>query len=628
VKGDFSRNTFKKEKHYSKVNIQQGRVSVDADSNEQNDINQHFQRTSLFDIIGQTGAPEDNPGFEIRPYINSVGEPTYIIGQGRFYVDGILIENEYNIAEPIQQPDLPLNSDGSSLSIILKDGFYIVYLDVWERHITELDDEEIKESALDGPDTATRNKIIWQVKLLPINPSGERIGGELNLGGEGQTLTCKTDIQEWNDFILPSNGTLMARTKPEITLDDPCKIPPGSGYRRLENQLYRIEVHKAGTANSGATFKWQRDNGTVVVKATDINEQKITVTNKGKDDNLLGFSGQQWVEVIDDRHELLNIRGTLAKVISSSSDENELNIVKGTVIGEPLNNTSYPKEFNPKVRRWDSTGGEIPITIPSSNEGYIEIEDGVEVRFNSADGDTASRPIEYRTGDYWLVPARYLKGDVEWPRDKISGSPLGRLPDGITHHFARLAILEYTNESFTLIDDCRLKFPPLTRIKATERPTPPSTTILTKIHGNAVWVQDPDSIKSERNSYGSHFFSPSRVSTQEYKNYFHFPLSTSLSYNPSIPILDAIQIVFKTEFESKLTGVSLFDGNREIPEQLSGDDIERFLDTSMSDIYVINWRIGKDLKIDFGLGITIEVSFPNDGGQLYFYSVGAEFIYK
>jgi hypothetical protein len=38
MKGDFSRFTFKKEKHYSSVRMQQGRVQLDADWNEQMDI--------------------------------------------------------------------------------------------------------------------------------------------------------------------------------------------------------------------------------------------------------------------------------------------------------------------------------------------------------------------------------------------------------------------------------------------------------------------------------------------------------------------------------------------------------------------------------------------------------------
>ncbi|MEI6900677.1 MAG: DUF6519 domain-containing protein, partial [Bacteroidota bacterium] len=37
MKGDFTRSTFNKEKHYHDVRMQQGRVMLDADWNEQQD---------------------------------------------------------------------------------------------------------------------------------------------------------------------------------------------------------------------------------------------------------------------------------------------------------------------------------------------------------------------------------------------------------------------------------------------------------------------------------------------------------------------------------------------------------------------------------------------------------------
>ena len=49
---------------------------------------------------------------------------------------------------------------------------------------------------------------------------------------------------------------------------------------------------------------------------------------------------------------------------------------------------TYPQEFNPKIRRWDSAGGFIPITA----DHYIDVEDGIQVKFS---------PGPYRTGDYW-----------------------------------------------------------------------------------------------------------------------------------------------------------------------------------------------------------------------------------
>ena len=56
--GDITRSTFSAKKHYSGVRMQQGRVQMDADWNEQLDIRAHVERTTNLDVIGPSGAPE------------------------------------------------------------------------------------------------------------------------------------------------------------------------------------------------------------------------------------------------------------------------------------------------------------------------------------------------------------------------------------------------------------------------------------------------------------------------------------------------------------------------------------------------------------------------------------------
>src|SRR5947208_17147449 len=87
---DISRSTFRREKHYDTVRMQQGRVLLDADQNESEDIQRHLRETAARDIIGRTGVPRDNPGFRI--VLGPGSEP--LISAGRMYVDGILCECE------------------------------------------------------------------------------------------------------------------------------------------------------------------------------------------------------------------------------------------------------------------------------------------------------------------------------------------------------------------------------------------------------------------------------------------------------------------------------------------------------------------------------------------------------
>jgi hypothetical protein len=55
MKGDFTRTTFRADKHYRSVRMQQGRVQLDADSNEQADIDAHRADTHAADVVGPSG---------------------------------------------------------------------------------------------------------------------------------------------------------------------------------------------------------------------------------------------------------------------------------------------------------------------------------------------------------------------------------------------------------------------------------------------------------------------------------------------------------------------------------------------------------------------------------------------
>jgi hypothetical protein len=102
LKGDFTRFTYRRRKHYSKVNMQQGRVQIDADWNEQADIENYYNRLVTSDIIGNHGVPmAEKDGFRIEPLGNS-----YLIRKGRYYVDGIVCESESDRVA-FEQPDLP-----------------------------------------------------------------------------------------------------------------------------------------------------------------------------------------------------------------------------------------------------------------------------------------------------------------------------------------------------------------------------------------------------------------------------------------------------------------------------------------------------------------------------------------
>ena len=450
--GDYSRNTFIRAKQYRGVLKQQGRVDVDADWNEQVAIQLHRTETEAVDVIGHCGVPKGAEGFKIETTPNGLDLK---ISNGRIYVDGILCEclsetpTTYSHQPYYPNPDYlallsPLGSPPDGIAVLsLADGLYLVFLDVWQREVTALEDPFIREKALGGPDTATRLQTIWQVKLLHVTP----VGTSPPLSPPETGPTCDTVFPEFEDYTAPSTGKLNAQTATPADEDDPCQLPPTAGYRRLENQLYRVEVHTGGNRNS-ATFKWSRDNGSVTTSIEKIDSNRLTVSDLGKDD-LLGFAADQWVEIIDDESELKGTPRPLVQIQEIAPSTRQI-ILKSPVA---LSGNGSGR----RLRRWDQSDGAGVNGVPMS-ANWIDLEDGVQVQFS--DG-------AYHSGDYWLIPARTATGDIEWPPFEIPNThPIPQSPSGIRHHYCRLALLEAIGGTLNVLEDCRKQFPSLTEICA------------------------------------------------------------------------------------------------------------------------------------------------------------------
>ena len=440
MKGDFTRNTFDPRKHYRGVLMQQGRVQLDADWNENLDILLHRIETETIDVIGVCGVPVHDAGFGVLTTMTpALTAGDFGLSKGRAYVDGIMVENEADVAFSQQPHILPIPGEK-----ITTGGIYLLYLDIWQRHIIALDDKEIREVALGGPDTATRVQTIWQAKVN-------------RLGNVGENFNCSDDIEPWPDA---STGKLAARTHPETVPADPCEVAPGGGYTRLENQLYRVEIHKGSGATGGPTFKWSRDNGSVVVAIAEFNvdgsPDKVKVTSLGRD-SVLGLHELDWVEVVDDASELAGEPGTIAQIEKIDPEQLVITLTDSA--------SGFDINGHPKLRRWDTgpgqTESEFAVAVPSGNDGFIPLEGGVEIKFQMGN---------FRTGDYWLIPARTIPGkfgDIEWEQDGSSPAFLGTF--GNTHHYCKLALLTATGGAATgliisILEDCRKKFPPLTEL--------------------------------------------------------------------------------------------------------------------------------------------------------------------
>jgi hypothetical protein len=392
MKGDFSRDTFRARRHYTGVLMQQGHIVLDADWNEQVAILLHYQRSVVADIIGWHGTPHPESS---APGADGFGidlvDGDLRIGPGHYYVDGILCENDEWCSYPTQ-PGAPVPEDVAGIEAR---GTRLAFLDVWERHITALEDPALLEPALGGSDTCTRRQLVWQVRVLPVSDKDDVFRSQDALA---QALGLRRSDQA---------ASLRARTAPTRGPHTEVSV---AGYTGLENRLYRVEIQDA---SGTPLFKWSRSNASEASAISNCNGNVVEVhlTTEG---DIVWTKGD-WVELVDDDIVLSQRSGDLVQVTDVSQSPDRL------VLSDAA---SVNPNCHPIVRRWDGTG-------PVEEGRRIELEAGIEISFGSG---------ILSDGDYWLIPARSATGSIEWPTD--GNTPRWVRPRGIRHHYAPLALLD------------------------------------------------------------------------------------------------------------------------------------------------------------------------------------------
>jgi hypothetical protein len=272
-------------------------------------------------------------------------------------------------------------------------------------------------------------------------------------------VNCEDEITDWPPST--SGGRLSTEVVPTPAAEDPCLLAPGGGYRGLENRLYRVEIHHGGELGE-ATFKWSRDNGSVVFPIEEfVSDRKVKVRRVGQD-QVLRLRTDDWVEILDDDIEYRQdhteegeIAGTMAQIVSPIDEENRL-----LTLDRDIPTSIYSVARHAQVRRWDQTQDVDNEGLITTATGPVPLEDGIQARFSGG---------KFKVGDCWDFAARTATGDVE----RLTDAP----PRGTKHHYCRLALVRWAvfeDDVFDsglglrmTVDDCRRIFPPLTRI-----PTP------------------------------------------------------------------------------------------------------------------------------------------------------------
>jgi len=131
-----------------------------------------------------------------------------------------------------------------------------------------------------------------------------------------------------------------------------------------------------------------------------------------------------------------------------------------TVTLTPAKN-AVPPDFTKKLllRLWNYRGsraknpkaGEAELAddgaLKVKENTWFQLENGIQIQFQPAKESPEPGALAYRTGDYWLIPARTVTGDVIWPQlpqpPASQGNPerAPLPPHGVRHHYAPLAYI-------------------------------------------------------------------------------------------------------------------------------------------------------------------------------------------
>ncbi|MDY7090504.1 MAG: hypothetical protein SYR96_36120 [Actinomycetota bacterium] len=261
-----------------------------------------------------------------------------------------------------------------------------VYLDAWTEPVTFVQDPAIREVALGGPDTSTRERVRHRVRVAQ--------GGTTPTG----------------------DGTGFGRMSTEGT------------YTAEANRLYLVEIDRPGDIGT-ATFRWSQENAAVVARVIEPVPPKSTVVTV---EDASAFHPGDLIllrkEFGAERHTVHQVTGnqiTLAEPTGA-----QLARLRGA--NRPGFDT-FSMADRPMVQRWDGFG--VPIVADTDDEtvsAATPLSDGVLVRFS---GD------RMLAGDYWSFTTRHLAADDPDGGDThIERLDFAR-PQGVRHHYATLAVI-------------------------------------------------------------------------------------------------------------------------------------------------------------------------------------------
>lgn len=484
---DITRNSDDLLQGYGPPVMQQGRVILDRDFNALEQTLAGSIEADALDIIGPCGTPDN--GFEIsiqeasppaelwHPILDEESPPAsvkdFYVGPGTMYVGGQRTElpaHDSGKSAPLfysyfdqpdwLHPDVPgTQPDDEAISLVLR-----------EQEVSAVEDPDLLDVALGGPDTTQRLRLMRQIERIEGKTCSAPAAWWLQRGFkfEPRTMRLVPQAQLKISFVNTQKKT------------NPCDPVDSGGYLGAYNQLLRLTVRNL-PSSSGAmtpTLIWGYDNASFIYRVTPLDSTTLQLAQAPVD----VFHQPQKGQVV----EILRMTSVLAKdwnnldkskpiircvaeptgpifTIGTSYQPTQGGEGGGTVVlGQPLSG-DYMKEQFLFLRVWES---QAAISLTSGIK--VELKDsrsmstGLQAQFSvPADAGTNNALPD---GAFWMVAARPSTPQAVYPERFLEAA---QLPDGPSQWLCPLAVIHW--KDLKPIHDCREKFSNLVCLTKRER---------------------------------------------------------------------------------------------------------------------------------------------------------------
>jgi Family of unknown function (DUF6519) len=452
---DRARVSYDAGQQYRSVVMQQGRVAVEADWNEAQLIASEETRHEALDFVGPAGTPGN--GYAISM---TTGSFDFDIGAGVMYVGGMRAWLPEGLQYSQQQRNdwMDWSNDASWVPVptTAPTTNEYVYLFLREQEVSAVEDSDLKDIALGGPDTAQRSRLVQHVVRLETAgtdcPSALATA-QTTWAGEGFTLNEL-------DYSVASFAQLQVGFVPPSTPPTPCDPVAQSGYLGADNQLIRVQV--SDPKASPQCLLWGYDDASFLYGVTVTSATSVTLQSAPVDAEHIPQSGQV-VEILMPAGLLSNGQyiaaptGQIFTLGASAYDPDSKILTLPSSLDVSLygdgtsNNPSPPQVF---LRVWEGT---LPIT-PGTYQMLPNT--GVQVNLTSTNTNNV-----FRGGDYWMFAVRPALATLVYPERYTSGP---QPPDGPREWICPLAVLTWTAAT-PIAPSCRNLFDNLVDLTALDQ---------------------------------------------------------------------------------------------------------------------------------------------------------------